>query len=403
MSKREYRLVLTNSEVTAYRECPRRWSYRYEDGLQHPRDVDIKTVGSLFHAGMEAACRTWRETWERTRVPPTVDEVARAAREGLRLALAAERELVEAEVGDDRAPELLARLDDDKPTLDFMVERACRSLPLDAQVPILIEEPLSAVVYRGIRFEGKPDLVTADLRDRRIWIWDWKTTAYDPKAFDGRLRLDTQSAGYVRLVRDHLQGKRVRDRLRHLVPWIDEAPAATGPFVWHVVRRKRPATPYVTKLTKKQATSASLKAAFEAQESGGPNAGMVSTARGTDTTAEVYLTALQAQAERGLEITDDQRAMFERLRSQGDTFMSRTERYITEQESQVWLDELRVEARRIRESRRSSEARTRNPSTCSMPWSPPCAYREVCVNDTPESRAPFLRASSRHPELRVIQ
>ena len=58
-------LLITNSRLTCFRECPRKHKYQYVDGIRPVLDAEALTFGTLMHAALE----NW---WEGHRVVENV-------------------------------------------------------------------------------------------------------------------------------------------------------------------------------------------------------------------------------------------------------------------------------------------------------------------------------------------
>lgn len=418
MSRRRLH-VFTNSEVETWRTCRARWGFTYAELMRPVVRPAPLSFGSLAHAGTAAG---WRAAWDRPedsvdnralRAIPAAFEAIAAAAERSRLELAG----LDQTAREEAEAELVERRDVAQWVVMhyFDVRRDdLRLVPLLVEAPFEVAVPTNAGVPGYLRHAGVLDLALWDREQATVALLDHKTSAYGADTLARKLPLDTQMTGYLRALRDLLE-----DYHPDSEPWLGAplgARQAAGPFfqevrragtgllLFNVLRRAKPHTPAVNKLALpaavKKLETAPLAILWREQEADGVPRGEVSAAA-IDTTAKVYRQALQEQElARHQPITDKQRARLAQLEQRGETYVEGLEFYRGASELERWRREMWVEARQMRAAERDPLLRTRNPSACSSPSSPRCVYAPVCLApDSPEARAEFRVASSRHEEV----
>ena len=375
--------VVNNSEVGTFRQCPKRWGFRYAEGLvSKDRGPIYFDWGTVYHKGKEAIWKAVRGdgalTPAQAKEPLSLKRVARAAM----------HQQVESwceEMGKEEWAEQQDRLDMILAEATWAVEHYIdqRQMQLQSWVPLAVEQKLVMIMGGGLRYFGTPDLVFYDPDVRDIVVEDGKTTASDVNSFDHRLQLDTQSQGYVPAVRDAVERGAIPR------PQVDPGALVSGRFIWDVAKRKVASTPKVKllRMAKKYLLAQpKMQALTDTQEATGEPQGMVSTAP-CDTLPRIYLAAMDAQRDRGLEVTEEQVEFLQVLKSKGDTFLQATETHVEDRQIEEWARDFRVDTQRIRAARKDPSLRTRNSLACSLPNSPPCPYREPCIN--PDAREMF--------------
>ena len=80
----------------------------------------------------------------------------------------------------------------------------------------------------------------------------------------------------------------------------------------------------------------------------------------------------------------------------------RHEAYHSEGMRDRWREELIGEGQLLRAAIRGKLPITRNPSICNMPWSMPCPYRRICIDQTPEAHEHDFRKVS-DPHIEVVE
>jgi len=384
-------LIVTNSELQTFRDCPRKWGFSYHEGLRPRSTPKALTFGSAFHSGVEALYRTIG-----TLPADEVAEVALAAGlQSIRVAFSQWIERVEADPTSS-IESLYADAEEAVATSSWMLRHYVETFRADITrlVPLGVELPFAVSLRNsrgrtlpGITHAGVIDLVAYDPAYGDIVVYDHKSTSSEIGAIDRRVEIDPQMAGYLNALVETLRGDVSHlvkaARLREFCPSSDEAARAllsgsapVGRVSYNVVRKKMPSVPKVNK------------------------DGTVSVAA-CDTLPGHYRAALEAQeVERGKPVKPEQTEFLARLTQRGDTFIGRREFFRTGKEVEEWRSETFEQTRLIRAAERDAALRYRNPGHCSNPWSLPCSYRSICLDDAPELRAGFTK-SERHSEVQA--
>jgi len=368
--------ILNNSEISTYRQCPKRWGFAYNDKLVSKERFVYFDWGNLYHKGLEILWRNRLDT-------PRAVELARFAMTNLANEFEEALSGAEYESGESCAK---------------ILEESIWALEHYAQVhekrlaiwePIWIEHQLNVQMGAGLRFMGTPDLVAFDTEVGDVVIADGKTTAGDVHTFENRLQLDTQSAGYVYAVRKALKQLKGPHSGAHV----------SGRFVWSVCRKKLPSKPHVNQLRmakKFLLAKPKMQALIDLQESDGVPRGLVST-KEIDTLPEVYETALEKQeTERSQPRTEAQIDKLSQIASRGDSYLQDTETHVSSRQLEQWESDFRQDAKRIRAAKKDEHLRTRNPGACSLLSSPKCAYRWVCID--PDARDQFYEREDKNDQ-----
>ena len=375
-------LTITNSALGTFRTCQRKYGYGYVLGIAPKRVGSTLRVGAIVHDGLAAWYRALAAEHRASKDAPllSADSASMTAR------CATQAHLATLESLQRRSDEEDARsADSDVDILAVRhealgaVDRFCEFIgPHDvACVPVLVEEPFDVVVHardgardggRGLRFAGVIDAVLYDPRCNALVIYEHKTSI-DVDRVLRKLDMDPQVEGYLYALRE------LQRTDKRLVKYRD---ANIGLVRYTVLSRKGPREPAV--LTD----------------------GVMISAAAIETTRSIYETALMRQAGSGRPISDAQRRRAESLPTSMDRWVRRAERYVSESEIQRWVDELLADSLTIRASaRREPGALSRNPEACNAPWSPPCAFRALCVsNGASEVRqALYRQKTSAHEEV----
>jgi hypothetical protein len=240
----------------------------------------------------------------------------------------------------------------------------------------------------GDEYAGQIDLVTYDPEMQRIVVWDHKFSS-SVDAYEGRLQLDTQSAGYVWAVGE----------LQKQGYFKDYNSEPVGAFVWSVSRRKVPTSPRVNKLTKKAAKELNMQALLDEQEKSGEPMGYVSSAA-CDTLPHLYQEALVKQElERFLPATDEQRERFVQVQREMHRWYKQEEHFIGREQITRWGVEALVTLKQMKAATKNRELRIRNPGACAYPGTFKCDYDQVCLMDAPETRALYQVRTKKHAEI----
>lgn len=403
--------LVTYSEVETFRTCPRKHHYRYRERLRPNYTSSRVRIGSAYHRGVEAGILAAfaRMAQEHLDEHQAALVAIGAGVEAATAQVRADYEALDPDATDDARARAEADLEEANAVLPWMVGHYFRVTVTDFArlVPLGVERvfevPIDHRGHRGgpLSHAGIFDLVYFDREFGDLVLHDHKTVDVAPWNVERRVELDPQMAGYVAALR----ALQRRGKLAPLHP-MTAAPdailkAPSGRVVYSVMRRARPEEPRVNQ------------------------DGTVSVAA-CDTTAEAYERALAAQSEpewllkaraavegplsagwarretaeaRWAEVRRKQQEQLDRLRGQGDRYFARCEYHRGDDEIEVWRREMYVEATRIRAADRDPAERTRSPGACTMPWSPPCEYRAICLHDAPEIRAQYRVAEAAHEEI----
>jgi hypothetical protein len=414
--------VVTNSEVTCFRQCKAKHGFAYFDLLRPLLTPHALAWGDLYHHGADVG---WTAAW-------SVAEMSTDAR--LAAALGAAPIAIA-----ERAAEHIRTIeattfpgDVDKNALCEETEQAAKGASWSvghyfqqargdlSMVPLMIEGqyqtqiPTAAGRPGKLASAGKIDLALWDRELGRIVVQDHKGTANDVHSIEKRLELDTQLVGYVCAVKAQLDRigagnftqlvtelpTTAAARLVIARQWPEVHGATVGSIGYNVVRRKMPSTPSLNLLKKSQCRTPEQFELLRAQDADGEPRGEVSVAQ-IDTLHPYYQAALEAQImERSLPATDKQLALLERLKAKGDTYFAQIEYFKNAEAIDRWRRELWVEAKLMRAAERDPSLRTRNPMACTLPSSPPCSYSLVCLNPgDPAALRSYRVAKSKHEEL----
>ncbi len=393
--------IVTNSETQAARNCMVLHGFAYADGLRPRVAARPLSFGSAFHKGPEALYRTIGT------VPH--DEVEGIALErGLAaIDLALKTWLAKAEAGNEPLQELYEYAAVAVADARWMFEHYVRTFRDDITrlVPLAVERafdvPMRNVIGRivaHLRYAGVWDLVAFDPEHGDIVIFDHKSTQGDISSIDRRVELDPQMAGYLYALREMLASDpesfiraigMMHPRAEEAITAIRGKTATLGRVTYNVVRKKRPTTPNVNKDgTVSVAAIDTLPGLYEAALVAQGNPDWLDKAR-ANVGAKGGEQKLAEQIERWDELKTKQTRLLDQLRAKGDTFIGRREFWRTGAEIERWRREAFVQAGLIRDAESNPLLRFRNPGHCTMPWSRPCVYRGICLDDSPELRAQF--------------
>lgn len=363
--------VLNNSQLCAFRQCPHYWGLHYMDKLVPDRNkIDARFWGSMYHFGQEGL-------WGARTLAGAVENLEKYHRDAH-----AELDHDTDEKVDERRDAVDKALEETQWAMKHYVASVERELK--EWVTLATEHKFRVIVSRGVHHEGTIDMLAFEPWTNRIISMDHKSTAVSVEAFEGRLQLDTQHVGYTFAAHD-MCARGTLPRASELSMRGHDIRTLAHAFQWHVVRRKMPTVPVVNKLTKKAAELPFQKELLALQAEDGISRGMVSI-RQIDTTAQMYMDALDEQIElRGLAVTPEQSNIAELLHAKGDTYFGMTETFVSPRRVERWKKEFLIDAKRIRAACRDLEMRTRNPSSCSLPGSMNCDYREKCINPEMQS------------------
>ena len=397
--------VISNSEVGVFRSCRARWGFEYH-GMLRPRvPARVMTWGNAIHAGVEGGYLA-AFAWPYRPGADVAKEAAAAAVDVYHGDYVARLdEMVDAgHVQPEQADELWS----DSNKMLRVAKWACGHYfdatadDMDRLVPLGFEVPFRVPVYNAagrasfLWLTGKIDGLWWDPETQQVVVDDLKTTDELHGTTEKRIAMDPQLSGYMHAARHMLRAGTIGPLDGTQLP--PTAADRIGSCRYNVIRRSMPRAPSVNKVRKNDGLHTVTQQLADREKATGESHGLVSTAA-IDTTADVYDRALLDQVDRGLQVTDKQRALLERLRQQGDRYFARFAFWRTAEDLARWRDELWTEARLMRSAERSAALRTRNPGQCTQANSLPCAYRPVCMDDTDETRALYRVAGSRHEEV----
>ena len=358
-------IVFTQSELSTFRTCRKRWSFRYQDALSPRRRPRALSVGTIVHAGIAEAYRVLQKHTEQGCSRVAAARVCgESAMEGRIEAW--RREVAAMEPSDHESEDLeteiaLARVE---ATSAFgLYADAFLASDADEYEVLAVEQSFDVQIGDGrarAKMVGKIDLVLRGRVSRVIWLGEHKSTKGDASTLDSRVDVDGQVRAYLYA-------------LSVLYP--DDA---IGGVMLNVVRKQGPKQPKVNQK------------------------GDVSIA-GCDTTRAVYVAALAEQEARGIPVTDKQRGFRDSLPESTARWVTRSEHVLGARDVNQWVSEALADARLMRATESASDKRrlpiTRNPASCTLPWAPPCAYRSVCVDDTAGRRKAEYVVGERYSEL----
>lgn len=397
------RHLVTYSEVETFRTCPLKHHFRYRERLRLQRSSARTRIGQAYHRGVEVGVLAGFR-WIFDTQGSAVDAARVATAAGVTAAIEQvdlDWQAVDASVRDEAREEAEREDAEARHVLPWMIEHYFSRTSSDfvRYVPLAVERAFEVPIdHRGARggplwHAGVMDLAFFDLDFGDILLTDHKTVDVAPWNVERRVELDPQLAGYVAALRALQRRGKIEPLFPMTAPGGIEK-AKTGRVVYSVMRRARPETPRTNQ------------------------DGTVSVAA-CDTTAALYAAAVEAQAEpewltkgrekggaRAAEVEErwktlraKQAVVLERLENQGDRYFARAEFWRDDDEIERWRREMYVEAARIRRADRDPSERTRSPGACTMPWSPPCEYRLVCLQDAPETRSQYRVAEVAHEEI----
>lgn len=388
------RLRVTNSEVSVFRSCRQRWFFAYHELLRPEKVARPLAVGGCVHDGLSNAYRRIQEWQEGGRGAPSYDELESGAVQAMRGRMqhylrglwdsmqsapdtaAVDRIIAESEAAEREAESSVVRF----------IERFAEE-DMEQYRVLAVELPFHVALRddRGTRrpmltYSGVVDLLLWDDELQDVVLGEHKTTRSDATDAERRLDLDPQTTGYVYAVRELLRGGRLNALNWGKRPSLKDAPV--GRVAYNVVRKKGPAEPKVNK------------------------DGTVSVAQ-VDTTRERYAAAIAKQQEPSWAAKNPER--WEKLQEKQQLLMeslSTKERYVHRHEAfhgsdtiDRWRGEMLADGKLLRQSLKGRFPITRNTDKCNMPWSPPCPYRSICIEDAPEKRRGFRVASDPHVEV----
>lgn len=407
----------TNSELNAFRACKNRWGFEYAELLRPHVTGKVLGWGNMFHAGADAGFRAAFAEG----VPATarLEEAIEGAQRGIsafHFQFNERLNALEAE-GKVSPEEAQERFEDSQKALEVtswaalhffeLTQRDLQELVfLGSEVPFAV--PLTDSAGRLLRVNkpralgggsvvmrhtGKIDVCWWDPSGERLIVDDHKTTDDLFATIERRIELDPQMSGYQRALSAMAKAGKIGAGIVPENGW-----ERIGMCRYNAVRRTQPRVPNVNKIRKNDGPHDITSALAQREQDTGVNCGLVSVAA-IDTTARIYAEALREQAERGLPITEQQRTLFDRLNEQGERYFHRFEYFRTDDLIERWRQETVIDVRQMRDATYLPTLRTRNPGVCTQANSLPCTYRQVCLDDSPEMRALYRTAETKHEEI----
>lgn len=393
------KLVVTNSEQSAYQNCRQLWAFQYREGLRPKRTRPAFAVGGAVHAGLAAMYRGIAREQRGGRLPFVSSDLLEQLRSAAFAAMDEKlmrftRELYERAdssadpnafdeaIAEAQVAEMEARSSVDR-YITAYADDATKYVVVASEQPFMV--PLRAAnghaTPRASR-AGVMDLVLYDPDNRDLVLTEFKTTAGDARKAEEKLDMDPQTTGYVWALRDLVQHRGSAGWLR------DYESATTGRVFYVVIKKSGPKQPKWNK------------------------DGMLSAAQ-CDTTRAVYAAALQEQEQLGglredgkrgkpAPPTEKQLDLLNALPTSDAKWIARHETWHSADVLERWRAEAVAEATQIRASLRGSLPITRNAGHCNHPWSLPCVFRGICKQDSPELRELDYRVVT-EPHMEVVE
>lgn len=427
---------ISNSEMGCFRTCRKRHGFEYVQLLRPKLKAKILTWGNTIHAGIEDGYKAAFPQGEGVAAlepEHRLDAALEGGDAGVRAYHA--KYLVELDnavrdglLGDEDAHQRFEDAADLLRVALWAVPHFFESTAEDLErlVPIGFELAFRVPIYNAVgvpgRLYGKGviDGLWWDPEMERIIVDDHKTVDDLVGTTEKRIALDPQMSGYMHAAQHNIRkgiwtprwGVRAKQvRVGEDMGWDAEALAdSLGACRYNVIRRQAPKFPKINKIAKNDGpeqapagkpwpeVTAGLR---ELENQHDRPLGLVSTAA-IDTTADIYQAALDLQVtQRHLLISEKQAALLSRLHGQGDRYFGRLEFWRNADEREEWRKEVWIEAKLMREAERNPALQTRNPGACTTAASMPCAYRPVCLEDVPETRAIYRQATMKHEEVGI--
>ena len=370
------RLVLSNSEMQTFRDCPEKWGFVYVDLLRPKVEGRALAVGHVVHAGLAAGIRTYPKA--DLAIPAAVNAVDGELAQYL-------ARLADSKTEADEYERLAMEAEELSGLVRFMVTHYFEThAENDARylVPVLVERAFEVNVPNSLgrrtptNLGGVLDALYYDTENGDLLLDEHKTCSTHPGSVEKRIEFDPQISGYLFAIQAMAQAGQIQ------VPGLTPEQVAklrVGRTRYNVLRKKVPSVP---KVNKDETVSVAA----------------------IDTLARFYEAALQAQELRGKPRTEAQGTLLERLTGKGDPFLGRYEFFRNEEEIEAWRRETIVQGGRIRAALRDRSTLYRNPGHCAMPWSLSCAMRDVCLNPTdPMVRSTYRVAKDAHEEIAMAK
>lgn len=386
--------MLTNSELEAFDACRALHGYTYHEGLRPKVTARPLTLGTMGHMGVKAG---WNAACATSAITAPWDERATLAIRASEMAINEANDDAAVEIdsaGGDMVQERLDDLNDDRLAALFAVRHYFQQnidiFDITRFVPIAIERPFSVILPTAtgrpsvIEYNGVMDLVVYDRERNHLVVEDYKFTTKNPVSYERKIALSTQLTGYLVALRQMQRSIRLLEFGGIRDSYLD---AVGADFV------------ELHSATTGSIAYNVIRAVVPKQPLINKN-GLVSCQQ-IDTLPSIYQNALFLQeTERGKPTTPEQMELLARIKAKACWFQ-KIEFFRDENEIQRWRREVEVKAREIRASERHPELRVRNPGHCSSPSSYGCSMAIVCMDpDSEETRKNSYRvARSRHEEV----
>lgn len=394
MGEKRVRVEVTNSELGSFRSCRKKWWFQYEEKLRPKVKPRALAVGSIVHAGVAAMYRAIYENQLKHplgKAPPLVTDqlselALKAMQDKLSDFLVVLYDLISDETHQDRIDEMVAESKLMEQQAESCVVRFCERFAAEDQerfAIIAVELPFGVPLLdrNGTRrslltYGGVMDALMYDLEVKDLVLGEHKTTSQDAMELERRLDLDPQTTGYIYAANQLLEQRALKHPHIAMLP----SQVTCNRVMYNVVRKKGPSQPKLNKPDKH----------------GGQ---MVSTAA-VDTLADYYENALVAQEAQGPKYKRTEKQVARLLKCyEPSRYVARHEAWHSEQMIEVWRDETHEDAKLVRDARSGRLPLSRNVAICNGPWNPPCRFRSICVQDSPERRAEYIVSDARHAEV----
>lgn len=379
-------LAVTNSEISTFRTCRQKWFFRHRERLRPKRRPRALAVGSMVHAGI-AAVYGLIASKQRGVNASGIDYEALAV-DTMQKRLAHYRKDIfdamdEAKTTDE-IDELLAESETAEREAEGSVlrfvqrfarddEQRYKVVTVELPFTVLLRDKLGRKMSHALN-AGVMDLVLYDQQLNELLLGEHKTSANDATKAEAKLDMDPQTSGYVWALREAMPELR-RQLQNDPIGSMLRDDTKVGRVLYNVVRKKGPRQPTLNQ------------------------DGSVSAAA-VDTTRDVYEAALVDQERKGIPRTDKQRNRLESL-STRERYVTRLEVFHGNDVLERWHTEQKADASLVRLARDGRFPITRNPEACNPPWVPPCPYRTICIDDSPERRelAGYVTMAGVHEEV----
>lgn len=350
-------MIITNSEVQCFRDCKARHGYRYVRLLREKAERGgARTVGRLAHYCLRGAFQFLKTNGD-AGVQEVVNQSYLVHLDALRLPEYSEMDPDSANSAAWCAENIIRN------RVPRMIEVGGRVLAAELTFSVPIENELGTDT--GDEFAGQIDLIWYSPKGDILWVEDHKTTDRI-EGVERKIKRDPQLTAYSYAVQKLLSSG---DGLRSAITGETRIMCA-----YNVSRSTIPRVPETLK------------------------SGTVSTALCV-TTPEIYRAALDRQEAMGKPITPEQLNRLE--------YIANTQRFFERHEFdrsydvERWLDEVRIEVKRMKLCEKKPWLRTTNPGHCSSPMSSACEYDPICGTTDNEQIIPtiFRIATKKHEEL----